>query len=150
MQEVRVIIPEERIKVIQFIQDETRGFAEVNHGLKDLQSKIVFAWHLSIMIDLQDVNDFKLPEESEKIVLSDFELFLSDLVLGSDPNRPNGIFLARIDWNSTRELIWRVYEANAVNQSLQQIIGTGIPPRPFDYRIDNDPTWKLAEWHLQD
>ena len=66
----RVIIPEENYQLIKFRQDDLPGIGVINEALCDFDSKIVFAWHLSLMIH-------------------------------------------------------------------------------FDYRIDNDPEWKLAEWHLK-
>ena len=37
-----------------------------------------------------------------------------------------------------------------VHKYLQQIISDNSSPRQFDYRIDPDDEWKLAEWHLKD
>ena len=66
----------------------------------------------------------------------------------SPPVRLKALFLARITWNKTRELIYRVYEPEPCHQYLTRMINKKTSPRAFDYRIDNDPEWKLAEWHL--
>src|SRR5689334_10560648 len=145
MQEYRVIIPEEYIRIVEFIQEENRGYAEINISLKEFEPKIVFAWHFSIMIDCKEVDPDGLPTENELKVLDSFQTYLSEITLGTDPAKPNAIFLARIDWKSTRELIWRVYNPESIQHKLKAILGTDIPPRPFDYRIDPDNEWKLAQ-----
>ena len=54
---ITVIIPKEQYKVIEFIQDEMPGVAAINYALKTFEHRDVFAWHLSIMFDLQDLID---------------------------------------------------------------------------------------------
>jgi len=73
---------------------------------------------------------------------------LDAIFKGDDPDKPNALFLARITWNKTRELIYRVYEPEPCHQYLTRMINEKTSPRAFDYRIDNDPEGKLAEWHL--
>jgi hypothetical protein len=60
------------------------------------------------------------------------------------------LFLARITWNKTRELIWRVYDHEISNNFLREIITAKSSPRQFDCRIDPDNNWELATWHLTD
>jgi len=47
-------------------------------------------------------------------------------------------------------LIWRVYDPEIVDKFLKRLIKEGKQVREFDYRIDNDEEWKLAEWHLKE
>jgi hypothetical protein len=58
------------------------------------------------------------------------------------------LFLGQITWNETRELIWRVFDPEITNTFLQDLIKSKTHFRPFDYRIEQDKAWKLAEWHL--
>ena len=80
--------------------------------------------------------------------MSEFEQYLSRIATGPDSEKPNALFLARIDWKESRELIWRVYDPKFVDKPLREILDTEVPPREFDYRIDPDDEWELAEWHL--
>ena len=90
-----------------------------------------------------------MPSKKEQELLDKFGQTLDDNIKGQDKEKPNAIFLARITWNKTRELIWRVYDPDLIHKYLRQIITDDSSPRPFDYRIDPDKDWKLTEWHLK-
>ena len=90
-----------------------------------------------------------MPVNNDALIAERFEDFLSENIIGADKEKPNALFLARITWNETRELIWRVYNAKIVNNFLEKIIDEKKYPFQFDYRIDDDEEWKLAERHLQ-
>ena len=147
MSEVRVIFPEENWVLVDFRQDDMPGVAMVNRGLKKLEPKKVFQWHFSIMIQLSDIVENGMPSQAERDVVDPFGDMLDERIKGEE-KKPNALLLARITWNSTRELIWRVYDPEPVDAFLKEMIAAKSQPREFDYRIDPDPEWKLAEWHL--
>jgi hypothetical protein len=145
--ELKVKIPEEEFIVIKFEQDEHVGIASINIGLKEFGQKIVFAWHLSIMIQLDEMLNNGMPTQTEFDLVDRFESRLSN-IFNVDDNKPNALYLARVTWNKTIELIWRIYEPEDVNKDLSMIIANKEFNRSFDYRIDMDKDWELAEWHL--
>ena len=57
--------------------------------------------------------------------------------------------MGRITWNKTRELIWRVFEPELTNDFLSKIIEEENYPLQFDFKIEDDTEWKLADWHLK-
>jgi len=150
MADFKVIIPDDLYSLLNFEQDDLPGVAVVNTALKEFEPKIVFAWHLSIMIDLDDLIENGMPSKSEVEVIDNYGDYLDNEIKGKDKERPNALFLARITWNKTRELIWRVYDPEVSNGFLQEIITANSSPRQFDYRIDPDDNWELAKWHLTD
>ncbi len=150
MTDFKVIIPDEFYSLLNFKQDDLPGVAVVNTALKEFEPKIVFAWHLSIMIDLEDLIDNGMPSKSEVEVIDNYGDYLDNEIKGKNKEKPNALFLARITWNKTRELIWRVYDPEISNNFLQEIIAANSSPRQFDYRIDPDDNWELAKWHLAD
>lgn len=150
MTDYKVLIPDESYSVLNFKQDNFPGVAVVNNALREFEPKIVFAWHLSIMIDLDDLIDNGMPSKSEVEVIDNYGDYLDNEIKGPDKEKPNALFLARITWNKTRELIWRVYDPEISNSFLQEIITANSSPRQFDYRIDPDNNWELAKWHLTD
>lgn len=150
MTDYKVLIPDESYSVLNFKQDNFPGVAVVNNALREFEPKIVFAWHLSIMIDLDDLIDKGMPSKSEVEVIDNYGDYLDNEIKGPDKEKPNALFLARITWNKTRELIWRVYDPEISNSFLQEIITANSSPRQFDYRIDPDDNWELAKWHLTD
>jgi len=146
----KVIIPDEYYQLLKFKQDDLPGIAVVNSALKEFEPKIVFNWHLSIMFELEGLIKNGMPSRKERSIIDAYGDMLDDNIKGPDKARPNALFLARITWNKTRELIWRVYNPEIVNDYLQQIISDKSYPRKFDYRIDPDNEWKLTQWHLSD
>jgi hypothetical protein len=145
----RAIIPTETCRIIEFRQDDMPGIAVINEALVDFEPKIVFAWHLSLMLQFEDLILNGMPSQAERDVIDPYGDLLDGAFKGDDPNKPNALFLARITWNKTRELIYRVFDPEPANQYLVNVIEAKSHPRPFDYRIDHDPEWKLAEWHLK-
>lgn len=149
MKEFKVLIPDEHYSVLNFRQEDLPGVAVVNSALRDFEPKEVFAWHLSIMIDLTDLVDNGMPSKNEVEIIDNYGDFLDDKIKGEDKEKPNALFLARITWNGTRELIWRVYDPEIADKFLKDLIADGNQVREFDYRIDHDEEWKLTEWHLK-
>ena len=146
--EYRVVIPIESFRTIEFIQEEFLGFAVVNESLAEFQPKEVFAWHCSIMLECEQSMENRLPSKEEVKILEEFGDYLDEKIKGQNKEKPNGIFLAKITWNRTRELIWRIFDPELTNDFLTDIIERKDHLRNFDYRIDPDEDWKLTEWHL--
>lgn len=147
--EYRVIIPDEYYQILKFKQEKLPGIAVVNKNLVKFEPKEVFSWHCSVMITCNELIENGMPSKSEVKILDGFGDFLDDKIKGPDKERPNGLFLARITWNKTRELIWRIFDPEITNNFLMELIEQNEYPREFDYRIDDDVEWKLAEWHLK-
>lgn len=148
MNEYKVIIPEDSFSIVKFNQDDLPGVAVVNSALRNFEPKIVFSWHLSLIIDFEDSDEDGMPSKKEQEILDSFEEYLNSLMKGTDSERQNALFLARITWNNTRELVWRVFEPALTNNVLQDISSKDDFPRPFDYKMENDPKWARTKWHL--
>ncbi len=149
MEEHRVIIPEESYAVAKFRQKELPGVAVINESLRDFEPKIVFALHLSVMIHFDDLIENGMPSQAERDLVDPFCDELEVRIRGPNAQKPNALFLARITWNATRELIWRVYEPEPADTCLKSIIAAKSHPRFFDYIMEHDPEWEKTTWHLQ-
>lgn len=147
MDEYRVIIPTEDYNLVRFRQDDLPGVAVINRALRGFEPKLVFAWHLSIMLTFEDLIENGMPSQTDRDIVDPFGDMLDERFKG-EPEKPNALFLARITWNGTRELIYRVFDPEPADAILRGIIESKSHPRHFDYRIDQDPEWKLARWHL--
>jgi hypothetical protein len=148
MAELRVVIPDESFAILEFIQNDLPGIAVVNSALREFEPKVVFSWHLSLMLEFRQLIERGMPSRDEREVVDRWGDELNVAIKGVDTEKPNALFLARITWNATRELIWRVYDPEPVHEYLQRTIKPDAFPRQFDYRMDHDPEWKMAEWHL--
>jgi hypothetical protein len=149
MEEFKVLIPEENYSILDFNQDELPGVAVINIALRDFEPKEVFSWQLSIMLDFEDLIDNGMPSKAELEIIDPFGDKLDLLIKGDDLDKPNALFLARITWNKTRELIWRVFDPEMANNKLQEIIDTKDYPRQFEYKMEQDDNWELTKWHLK-
>ena len=149
MQEIRVIIPDEIHSILNFKQDDLPGVAVINTALRDFGQKEVFRWHLSIMIELRDLIDNGMPSREEREIVDEVGNNLDNSIKGTNKEKPNALFLGRITWNKTRELIWRVYDPKPVDRELRKIIRDNSAPRQFEYKMEEDEKWALTEWHLK-
>jgi hypothetical protein len=144
----RVVIPDEQGKVVRFDEAGMPGLAVINSALRAFEPKLVFAWHLSLTLRFSDLIANGMPSREERAVTEPFEDMLEARFKGDEREKPNAVFLARITWNGTRELVYRVYNPEPIDALLKQIISAKSHPRDFDYRLAHDPEWKRAEWHL--
>ncbi len=88
-----------------------------------------------------------MPSKEEVKIIEAFEDKLDKQIKG-DIEKPNALFLARITWNESRELIWRVFDPEPTYSFLTEIIENRNHQRSFDFRIDPVKEWELAKWHL--
>lgn len=148
MEEFKVIIPDEHYQIVNFTQKDLPGIMVLNKALKDFEPKEVFSWHLSVMLNFEDLIENGMPSKVEREVVDTYGDYLDSIFKGDMPGKPNALFLARITWNETRELIYRVFDPKGIDQFLQNHIETKSYKRGFDYRIDSDDSWGLASWHF--
>ena len=151
-EEYQVVIPGESFALLEFERDEKLGSAVVNIALRGFEPKIVFGWHLSLIIELEEVDDEKMPTDAEREVVDAFGKTLDLAIIGKDTEKPNAVFLGQVLWNGTLELIWRVFEPDPVNDFLQSIYKEegDRRPRTFDFQMEHDVEWKLCQWHLEE
>lgn len=149
MPEMRVIVPDEHYQIVNFQQDEMPGVAVLNRALIEFEPKIVFRWHLSVWLELTDLTDNGMPSQAQRDLVDPFGDLLDGLLKGPVHDKPNALFLGRITWNASRELIYRVFDPEPANASIQSIIGGAEHPCEFNFRMEDDPEWSLADWHLR-
>lgn len=145
--DIEVFIPEEIYKVLEFKQEQLTGIAIVNDNLKSKNLKKVFSWNCSILIDFDKTIENRMPSEEELKIIEKFEEFLNNKIKGNNKEKPNALFFARITWNSTRQLIYKIYSPELANDFLTKLIDSENYPREFNYRIEKDETWELTEWY---
>lgn len=149
MKKFKIIIPEENYDILNFNTDDLPGVAVVNSSLKKFKDKDVFAYHCSIKIDFENLIKNGMPSEKEIKVVEKFGNHLDGLIKGMI-EKPNALFLARITWNSTQEIIYRIHNPEITHILLSEIINKQDYPRDFSFEMELDEEWKLADWHLTD
>lgn len=148
MKEFKVEIPEEKLSLMKFTQKELPGIAVVNKALNGFEPKEVFAWHLSIVIDLKLLIDNGMPSIEEREVVDPFGDEIEKEICGN-PEMPNALFLARVTWNATRELVFRVFDPEVANGYLQKLISSKDYIREFDFRMEHDLNWEKTKFYLE-
>jgi hypothetical protein len=140
----KVVIPKDAHTLITFHQRDLPGFATVNSALREFEPRIVFSWHLSVLVRCVQLIGDALPSTDEQKVLYEFEDKLDPLIKASC----NALFLARVTHDAQREIIWRVHNPEAADSVLREMLRTKDYLREFEYRIDEDPNWEKTRWYL--
>ena len=147
--DIKVLIPDENYQIIEFNQEEKYGIAFINTALQSNELKEVFCWNCSILLELENTTENGMPLEDDFIILDDFEDYLDGNVKGENKEKPNALFFGRITWNSTRQLIWKVFNPEITNDFLEKLIESENYPFEFDYRIEEDEDWQLTKWYYE-
>ena len=137
----KVMIPEEQFALATVPSDDRPAVIVANTSLRKFKHKKLYGWTCSLVIKYKETAEKGMPtaEESEFVYNYIEEL---DKNIKGDPDNPNALFLARVTWNGTCEVIWQVKDPEAVHKYLGGIITGKTYPRELDYRIEHDPKWK--------
>lgn len=142
--EYRVVIPDEVHTLIKYQKNGVPSIATINSALVDFEPKIVFSWLLTLSTPIKEKGDNEMPTPDEQEALYEFEDHLDPVVKANG----NALFLARTTACGYRELMYRIYDPEPLNDQLQNIINTKNYVRGFEYRIEQDKSWELSGWFL--
>ena len=117
----------------------------VNSALRTFENRHTFPWHLRLTIGCRLLGANGMPTDQEVEVLTQLEAEISAcLEFGG-----NALFLARITCRGTRELLYRVHDPKAANEELQQLVSAPSQTREWEYHMEHDLDWQLAQPELQ-
>ena len=139
------MIPEAYYTLINTSKDNDPAVVVVNSALRLFKEREVFPWHLKVSIDCKFIGANGMPTADEVKALEILEDEISDVLQTGG----NAIFLARTTWRGTRDLLYRVREPDAANAALQKLITEGSQLREWEYLMEKDAEWKLAQPELQ-
>jgi hypothetical protein len=145
---IQIQLPQEAYELIELQGSGLSAICLVNKGLLEFQrnqkNKAVFGWQLRITVDLKQYAPNGLATDSERKILDAFFQQMDAPIKGNH----NALWLGRVTWNKTQELIWRVHNPQVANDIIMDLIETEKHERPFDYSIDPDEKWEKAAWLL--
>ena len=144
----KVIIPEDKFAVVHSTYDGTPAVIVVNTSLRKFKPKDVFGWSCSLVMNYKDLAENGMPTSEESEFVYQYLEGLSKQIIG-DPSHPNALYLARVTWNGTCEVIWQVNNPEPVNEFLKGIIDSETYPREFNYKMEYDAKWNNVSWYLQ-
>lgn len=145
VEEIGVVLPAERYCILEWQAEGLPCVAVLNTALKDFEPKKIFSWHLSLIIDFEDLLENGMPSQHERDIVDPFCDKLDEEIKAGG----NAVFLVRETWNKTRRLVWRVYDPEIAQAHLQFIIEHKNHPRQFDYRMEQDLNWEQAKWYFE-
>lgn len=143
--EVRVVLPEEEYGILEWKKEGLPCVAVLNSALKDFEQKEIFSWHLSVIIDFEDLIENGMPSQAERDIVDPFCDKLDEEIKAGG----NALFLVRETWNKTRRLVWRVYNPDIAHEHLQYIADHHRHPRPFDWHMEQDMDWEKGKWYFE-
>ena len=116
----------------------------VNTALRAYEHRGLYPWHLFILITCELLADKGMPTAQEVKALEHLEGELSEHLLTND----NAILLARVTCRGMRELSFRVRDPKVADAHLKNLVSAANPLRQWEYRMERDPDWALAESEL--
>jgi hypothetical protein len=117
----------------------------VNTALRHFEHRDAFPWHLRLTIECKLVANNGMPTSEEISVLERFE----DEISADLQRDENATFLARITCRGEREIIYRVRDPELANDTLHSRLEEPTDTREWDYRMEHDSGWDLAQPELQ-
>ena len=138
------MIPEPFFTLINTSIGDDPAVVVVNSALRTFKDREDFPWHLRVSIEckLRGANGMQTNKESEALQQ------LEDSIEAPLKTDQNAIFLARITARSERVLLYRIHDPDAANDALQSLVSTASPLREWDYQMEYDIGWDLAQPEL--
>lgn len=139
------MIPKPRYSLINTSIGGDAAVVVVNAALRTFTDRQALPWHLRISIDCKQLSANGMPTIEEDDILQMQEAIITPLLQSNQ----NAVFLARITSRGERVLLYRVYDPEVADNTLQKIISEPSPLREWDYRMEEDPGWELAQPELK-
>jgi hypothetical protein len=138
-------IPDPHYTLIRTSRGTDPAVVVVNSALRNFSDWATFPWHLVVVISCRDVAQHGMPTASEVAILNRLEDSLSRVICRDD----NALFLARITCSGSRELLFRIHDPEIASSQLGQLLSCPESQREWEYRLEEDMTWHLAEPELR-
>ena len=112
-----------------------------NGALRNFANRDLFPYQLEITIRAKDIVEQGMPSKTEQIVFNRVGDEIDTLLL----HDYSALFLARYTWNGVRRLLYRVHDAQATNQRLQEAVKRNKPAREWEYKMAADTDWATSQ-----
>jgi hypothetical protein len=139
------MIPKPHYTLINTSIGNDPAIVVVNSALRTFKNREIFPWHLRISIDCKLLGAQRMPTSEELDALNCLEEIISIPL----QKKKNAIFLARVTARGQRILLYRVHNPEIANEVLQTVISHPKQVREWDYQMENDSGWELAQPELR-
>ena len=151
MPEVRIVVPEAHLTLLNATREGMPEVIVVNEALLSFAHSEIFPWYLKITLEASELIENGMPSEAESSLLFEIGDEIEALVLAgrTDHGGKNALFLARSTWNALRELRFQVHDPEIAHSALQRLLKSREWARPWEYEMRSDPTWERAGYVFQ-
>lgn len=139
------MIPKPYYTLINTSKGNDPAVVVVNTALRNFKHREAFPWHLRLTIECKAITHNGMPTSEEIATLEHFEDEMTNALQRDD----NATFLARVTCQGEREIIYRVHDPEIANHFLQSLAENPLPLREWDYRMEHDSDWALAQPEMQ-
>lgn len=139
------MIPKPYYTLINTSRGNDPAVVVVNSALRAFEDRSTFPWHLKLIITCKLVGTNGMPTSIEVEALDQLE----EEIYAALQAKGNVLFLARVTCRGTRELLYRVQDPELANEVLQLLISDNPQSREWEYRMEQDLDWKLADPELK-
>jgi len=137
-------VPAPYYTLIETTKGSDPAIVVVNSALRTFAARKNYSWHLKITIDCKTLGANGMPTTEESEVLVQLEEEITRLLAINE----NSIFLARITCRGSRDLKYRIRNPRPANDALEELSSITPPTREWEYRIEQDIDWNLANPEL--
>ena len=109
--------------------------------------KSVFGFHCSVILDYKEIDENLWPSHEEFRQMHDITEEM-DKAIKFNEQHPNALFVGRIHYKGTCEMIWVVNNPDITAEYLDGIIARNEQLREFEYRIESDREWKQLDCYI--
>jgi len=130
--------------VLQGEKDGHPLFATIDRSFRDKRARVGFPWFLSVSTRLKDPTTDGLTTNQEASELNDWEDLLEKNYLGDC----RFVYVGRVTWNGTRQLLFYVDRPDCVEPKLKKF-AHDFPKRVFDFQCQPDEQWERVGKYLE-
>ena len=139
------MLPEPYYTLINTSKGNDPAVVVVNSALRSFANREDFPWHLRLTITCEAVGANGMPTGHEVEILNSLE----DAISSTLQTGENVLFLARITCRGARDLLYRVRDPEIANGALKQRILANSQSREWEYSMEQDTHWELAQPELK-
>jgi len=133
--------PEPKYALINTSRGDLPAVVVVNAALRNFPHRDIFPWHLSVLIFADELGDHGMPTPKETRLID----AVGDEIERAILENHNALFLARETHNGRRQLLFRVHDPAPANGALQALLALPAAKREWDFRMEGDESWRLAQ-----
>ena len=143
---VTIDIPEPYFTVFNCSRSGMPEVIVVNRALLAFPYNEIFAWHLCITLEVEELIENGMPSPDESALLFEIGDEIEEIVLAgrTEGGGENALFLARSTWNELRELRFQIHNPEIAHEALQKLLNSRVWSREWDYRMEEDVEWSNA------